>query len=190
MSELMLRRTQAKQVAPVYEEFFKRWPTLQQFLKSDESELARVLKPLGLQWRVQNVLQIKTILSDLGQVPRQYEDLRSLPGVGDYVASAILCFSGQEARPLIDTNTVRLIGRYFGLRVHAGTRRLKSFHELSKTLVPTDVALASSYHYGLLDLAAAVCRPVNPRCCECPVALKCRTLQLEGASLSNQELGE
>lgn len=181
ISELMLRRTQARQVAPVFVEFCQRWPDLLTFIESDTDELTAVLKPLGLQWRIQNILQVRDALQRLGHVPQQYLELLSLPGVGDYVASAVLCFSQREARPLVDTNTVRLIGRYFGLRTHPGTRRLKAFRQLAEALVPGDKLLAATYHYGLLDLAAAICRPTSPKCSLCPLSSACQTrLQSEG----------
>lgn len=189
ISELMLRRTQARQVAHVYTEFCQRWPELPHFLEAETEELTEVLQPLGLQWRIQNILEIRDCLRSLGNVPHSYNELLSLPGVGDYVASAVLCFSQQEARPLIDTNTVRIIGRYFGLRIHQGTRRLKTFRKLSSSLVPQDKTMASAYHYSLLDLAATVCRPVRPFCQRCPLADQCRARQLEGTSLSSPELG-
>ena len=189
ISELMLRRTQARQVAPVYLEFCQRWPDLPRFVAADPEEVATILWPLGLQWRIQNLLQVREALTARGHIPDQYLDLLALPGVGDYVASAVLCFSQQEARPLIDTNTVRVIGRYFGLKVHAGTRRLQSFRGLAQSLVPTGQAQASTYHYSLLDLAATVCRPARPQCYRCPLAAECRTSQIEGASLPAPEFG-
>ncbi|MFN8613975.1 MAG: DNA-binding protein [Vulcanimicrobiota bacterium] len=177
LSELMLRRTQARQVAPTYKNFFQRWPNLESFLQADTGELGKVLLPLGLQWRIQNILDVREALRDLGRIPQDYQGLIGLPGVGDYVASAVLCFSLQEARPLIDTNTVRLIGRYFGLQVHQGTRRLRSFRQLAASLVPQDNTSASVYHYGLLDLAATICRPTHPVCSECPLSSDCQTLK-------------
>lgn len=181
ISELMLRRTQARQVAPVYTEFCRRWPTLPDFLTADTGEILAVLRPLGLCWRIQNMLEVREALRRLGELPSQYLELRSLPGVGDYVASAVLCFSHLESRPLIDTNTVRVIGRYFGIHVNPGTRRLKSFRELSLELVPLKKRLASVYHYSLLDIAAAICRPHLPRCSECPLVSGCQSVHLKGA---------
>lgn len=189
ISELMLRRTQARQVAPVYLYFCQRWPELSHFLAADPQELVTALWPLGLEWRIQNFLQVRETLASIGRIPDEYEGLLSLPGVGDYVASAVICFSQREARPLIDTNTVRVIGRYFGLRVHPGTRRLNSFRKLAKSLVPTRPAEASAYHYSLLDLAATVCRPTRPQCSVCPLAVECRGSQIEGALSHAQEIG-
>lgn len=175
LSELMLRRTQARQVAPVFLEFIRRWPDLERFVRAEVEALELVLLPLGLQWRVRNVLELREALRALGHIPTDYNGLLSLPGVGDYVASAVLCFSRQDSRPLIDTNTVRVIGRYFGLEVHPGTRRLKSFRQLSAAMVPRDPAEAATYHYGLLDLAATICRPHRPDCSNCPLSAGCET---------------
>jgi A/G-specific adenine glycosylase len=178
-SELMLRRTQARQVVPVFDAFFARWPSLREFLEADAVEVAQILWPLGLQWRIQNLLDVQLALRAQGTIPVDYASLLELPGVGDYVASAVVVFSEAAARPLIDTNTVRVIGRYFGLPVHQGTRRLKSFQLFAGSLVPATPAAAAKYHYALLDLAATICKPALPVCEACPLAAECHTSRLK-----------
>ena len=172
MSEMMLRRTQARQVAPVYLRFLERWPALTDFLKARESELLDVLEPLGLKWRASNFLQVQTALKACGSMPETVEGLLALPGVGDYVANAVLCFSGSSSAALVDTNTVRVIARFFGLETHAGTRRLKWFKELANNLLPK-ASRRKAYHYALLDLAATVCIPTSPKCQHCPLNKRC-----------------
>lgn len=176
MSEMMLRRTQARQVAPVYRRFLNRWPTLSDFLKAREDELREVLEPLGLKWRASNFIQLQTALKAQGSMPENMEGLVALPGVGDYVANAVLCFSGYSSGALIDTNTVRVIARFFGLETHDGTRRLKWFKDLANNLLPIP-SRRQAYHYALLDLAATVCTPVSPCCEKCPLHSRCAFFQ-------------
>ena len=173
IAELMLRRTRADQVVTVYERFVTKWPNLGEFCGAGERELAEVLFPLGLAWRVENFVKIRDALEKSQEVPRSYDGLKGLPGVGDYVGSAICCFSYGERRPLIDTNSVRVVGRYFGLKTGPETRRRKWFREVIDALIPE--AEPQMLNYALLDLGAKICRPQKPDCCNCPLSERCVT---------------
>lgn len=170
----MLRRTRADKVAEVYSAFMLRWPTLSDFLEAGDDELHAALRPLGLRWRVETLIALRDRLKETGTRSLgnlSHEELLALPGVGDYVASAISCFSQGEARPLIDVNSVRVIGRVFGLDTGPETRRRKSFRQLAEDLLPRDAPQA--YNYALLDLAATICRPQKPACARCPLEALC-----------------
>ena len=180
VSELMLRRTQAVQVVPVYLSFIERWPDLASFLEADEGAVKSVLEPLGLRWRAENLLQIRERLRVEPRIPDTYSELTALPGVGDYVASAVLCFSRLERRALVDTNTVRVIGRVFNRAVTPTTRRNRAFILLAQALAPLNLEECAFYHYALLDLAATVCRPARPVCKCCPLAALCQSRSVEG----------
>ena len=173
MTELMLRRTQAPQVTKVQSRFLGKWPDLNSFLSAKDSELLIALAPLGLKWRAHNFAQLRDELRKLQQIPLGYAGLTKLPGVGDYVASAVLCFSGAEARPLIDVNTVRVLCRYNGLPINDHTRRESSFRRLAFETMPQDRIDCADYHYALLDLAALVCIAGTPKCAQCPLNGSC-----------------
>lgn len=177
MAELMLRRTQALQVAPVYRAFLEAFPDPIDLALATEEEVAQVLFPLGLSWRVAAFQQIARILVDQyhGQVPDHYDVLLSLPGVGDYVASAVCCFAYGQARCIIDTNTVRIVGRIFHFTTHAESRRRKPVRDLLTVMV--DPLNPRTYNFAMLDLAARVCTPENPKCFSCPLLAECATGQ-------------
>jgi A/G-specific adenine glycosylase len=100
-----------------------------------------------------------------GEVPGTKDELTSLPGVGDYVASAVACFSKGEPTPIIDTNVVRVLGRIFGLRLEGEARRRKEIREA--TAMCLDQRQPRLYNYALLDFAALVCTASAPRCTVC-----------------------
>src|SRR5579885_408878 len=177
MAELMLRRTQARQVVHVYERFVAKYPDAQALALASEEEVAQVLFSLGLAWRVPAFQQIARLLVEKyqGQVPASYDALIALPGVGDYVASAVCCFAYGQARSIIDTNTVRIAGRLFGLQTHAESRRRKPIRTLLQELL--DRQSPKSYNYALLDLAAQICTPSSPDCQTCPLLSYCVTGQ-------------
>jgi len=179
IAEMMLRRTQARQVVPVYEAFLRHYPTPQELAAAPEEEVARLLRPLGLSWRIPAFRQMaqRLIANYAGQVPRDREALLTLPGVGEYVADAIRCFAYHEPIALLDTNTVRVAGRYFGFPVHAESRRRAPVKRAVACLVDPHEPRASNL--ALLDLAATVCRSEQPRCASCPVATGCTWRQAE-----------
>lgn len=178
IAELMLRRTQARQVIPVYNRFVAQYPDANSLAKAPPEEVVEILFPLGLAWRVpafQQMAQVLVTKHD-GQVPGHYKTLLTLPGVGDYVASAVCCFAFGQAFPIIDTNTVRVAGRLFGIATHAESRRRQPIRQLLSDLL--DKHNPRAYNYALLDLAALICTPPRPLCEICPLVRYCATGQL------------
>ena len=168
IAELMLRRTQADQVVPVFHAFLRACPTLEAAAKADPKEVQKLRYPLGLAWRAQNVLAfLQEAYARFGNdLPLDLEKLQSLPGIGDYVGAAIVCFAGSQDEPLIDTNVVRVLGRIFGLRTEGEARRRADMRRLARQAVYTPDP--ASYHFALLDFAAKVCVARSPRCQICP----------------------
>lgn len=175
MAELMLRRTQARQVVKIYNNFIDRYPDATGLASASAEEVAQNLFSLGLAWRVPAFQEIaRSLVSQYGgEVPASYYALTALPGIGDYVASAICCFAFGQAVVIIDTNTVRVVGRLFGIKTHAESRRRKSVRGLLQALL--DKEDPKSYNYAMLDLAALVCKPVKPECPTCPLLFCCFT---------------
>jgi A/G-specific adenine glycosylase len=173
MAELLLHRTRANQVVPLYEQLTSEFPTPVRLAQASRSDLHRILYSAGLRWRVDLIRELANDIVEVhgGRIPRTYDELLSLPGVGQYIASALLCFAHGEPTPLLDTNTVRIIGRVFGIPITDASRRSLRFRLLMSMLV--DPARPRAFNYALLDLGALVCTPrlVIPR--ECPIAGYC-----------------
>jgi len=174
MAEVMLHRTQVSQVVPVYESFISQYPNLSQFLQAGLTDLKASLQSLGLHWRIELLYQMgQTITERFGkQIPTEKDDLLSLPGVSKYIASAVRCFAWNLPEPLIDTNTVRIIGRVFGWEVKDSSRRNSRFRQALATLVDPDEPRA--YNYAMLDLAHLIClKKQSPLCDRCPLIAIC-----------------
>lgn len=178
MAELMLRRTQARQVIKVYKDFITKYPDVPALADAPADQVERSLSSLGLAWRVPAFQQIACALAEQygGKVPPSYDALVALPGIGDYVASAVCCFAFGQAVIIVDTNTVRVAGRLFGIPTHAESRRRKPIRTLLQALL--DREDPKSYNYAMLDLAALICTPVKPRCAICPLLQYCVTGQM------------
>ena len=174
MAEVMLHRTQAPQVTPVYERFIERYPDVPALARATKEELHDDLYSLGLRWRVDLIYAMAAGLIAYfdGRVPREKADLLSLPGVSEYIAGAVRCFAWNLPEALIDTNTVRVVGRLFELEIKDSSRRNRRFRELITALVDPDEPRV--YNYTLLDLADQVCMKKRPpECVRCPVQKCC-----------------
>lgn len=115
VAEFLLQKTNAEKVEPVYVQLVSRYPTVADLAKADLAELSALMEPLGLRYRIQRLKATAETLSEkFGDlVPNTFEELRGLPGVGDYMANAILCFAFGQPRLLIDTNSARVLTRVF-----------------------------------------------------------------------------
>lgn len=174
MAEVMLHRTQVSQVVPIYEHFIHRYPNVHALALAKREELHDMLYSLGLRWRIELIyLMAAELLNRFGgQIPRERADLLSLPGVSDYIASAVRCFAWNMPELIIDTNVMRVVSRLFGLEVKDSSRRNQHFRRLADALV--DPKEPRRYSYALLDLADQVCTKKQlPDCIRCPVRNFC-----------------
>lgn len=172
VAEVMLRRTQANQVSAVFLGFVTRFPSPEALGHASEDEIRELLRPLGLSWRAENVIALSRVFRQEGRHALAADRLRTLPGVGDYVAAAVRAFAYGEAVPVIDTNTARVACRVGGLVPTAEPRRDPRVRKLLDALLDTEKP--KEFNLALIDLAAVVCRPTNPHCPACPIRVWCR----------------
>lgn len=178
LAEMCLHRTRADNVRPVYERLVALAPTPIAAVENTNEVLSQ-LQPLGLLWRSQKVIDAANDIVNRfgGEVPRNEAELRSLPGVGDYAASAVRCFAYGEPAVLIDANTRRIVSRFSGLDASSSwTLRLEIFR-LAGAAGPNE-----EFNYALLDLGALVCRPGAPLCGGCSLRRDCHTAKKASAS--------
>jgi DNA (cytosine-5)-methyltransferase 1 len=171
MAEICLRRTRADQVVPVFQALCCIAPNPAAMVEHDH-QVAEAMRSLGLRWRADNMQAIARALISQhgGRVPDSLEELLALPGVGDYVAQAVLVFGFGRTGVVIDTNTRRIASR---MRERHGTRPWQmrlDLHQMAGRDGPD-----AAFNYALLDLGALVCRARRPLCNECPVRRHCAT---------------
>lgn len=171
VAEMCLHRTRASQVVPVYERLMKLAPTPIS-MASQGAEVMQTMHSLGLQWRAANVVRVARAIVDQhqGEVPSAEAALLALPGVGDYVASAVLAFGFGRRAVLIDTNTTRIVGR---VRGRGGLRKWQLRLDLYHLAGPDGPD--AGFNYALLDVGALVCKAGAPLCKVCPVRTHCAT---------------
>jgi A/G-specific adenine glycosylase len=145
------------------------------------ADVRSVLSPLGLRWRVENMLKVAATLVELHNevVPDTRDGLLGLPGVGDYVASAVLVFGFGRSAILLDTNTERIVTRAMG---HNGSKRRWQLRLDLYRLAGSQGADAG-FNFAMLDLGGLVCRIAAPQCLSCPVNHHCASFQANAAQV-------
>jgi len=181
ISEIMLQRTSAFQVKLIFSSFIKKYPNIKELSQSDTEELTEIIKPLGLHQRRVKVFQTvaQQIEDDFnGNIPNEYDDLIGLFGIGKYIANAILCFNYNECVPIVDTNIIRILQRFYNFKSDKNfIISDKKIWEFAKRLIPD--ANCELYNYSLLDFGSLVCKPKNPECNKCILNEECYYLNLK-----------
>ena len=172
VSEFMLQQTQVSTVIPYFKKFIKNIPNLESLANINEKKLLKYWEGLGYYSRVRNLKKTaKIVVSKYKKkLPNTLEELKTLPGIGDYTASAILSIAFNKPFIPLDGNVERIIKRILNL---------KSEKEISKeNIVKKKKFLGTSnrksdYAQALMELGALVCKPKNPLCTKCPVIKNC-----------------
>lgn len=173
IAEFMLHRTRADQVFPVYTEFILHYPDVFSLARADVSEVKKVTEHLGLHWRSAHFVEAAryVVREYRGSFPEVEDRLREIPGVGEYVAGAILTVCYGKPYPVIDSNIARFINRLYGLNLTGEIRRKKAIRTIAEDLF--SVEDPGRFLFAILDFSAAVCRAQSPLHRECPLKKIC-----------------
>jgi len=171
VTEIMLQRTRADKVADVYGSFFERFPTRAKFSRASMRTLGGAMATLGLNHRVPRMVELAHALRSSSRIPSNREGLLSLPGVGPYIADAVLCYAfGKETVP-IDVNIERVFGRYFGddeIETHIARVLWQYARHRQRDFGVRQL------NWAFLDLAKSVCKSATPHCADCPIKKGCQ----------------
>ncbi|MFC4533747.1 A/G-specific adenine glycosylase [Sphaerisporangium dianthi] len=173
VSEIMLQQTPVVRVLPVWTEWMERWPTPAALAAEPPGEAVRHWGRLGYPRRALNLHACaRAVTSEHGgRVPQGYEELRRLPGVGDYTAAAVASFAFGRSHAVLDTNVRRVLARAVRGEEYPPKATTAAERKLAESLLP---ALdAPRWAVAVMELGALVCTARAPRCADCPVAASC-----------------
>lgn len=175
MSEVMLQQTPVVRVAPIWQEWVRRWPTPTDMAVSTPAEVLRAWGKLGYPRRALRLHTCAVVITTeyRGVVPSDVETLLSLPGVGAYTARALACFAYGQRVPVVDTNVRRVVARAVHGAAEAGAVSTTRDHAEVERLLPQDVARAAVFSAALMELGATVCTARSPMCARCPLSQHC-----------------
>ena len=181
MAEIMLQRTRSEQVVSVYNDFISRFPDIDSLVSAHPSDINKFIARLGLFWRTNLVLEMANKISKdfNGLIPNDRSQLCSIPGIGDYIADMLCVLAFHGRRIGIDTNVIRLVTRFFGIKPEGEMRRKRDFIEFCQRLVrdihPEQVR---EINLALIDFPSIICKP-RPLCQICPLSAQCNYFKKE-----------
>ena len=172
ISEFMLQQTQVKTVIPYFNNFLKNIPNFKTLAKVNETKLLKNWQGLGYYSRVKNLKKSAKIIIDNynGRLPNNYDELKKLPGVGDYTASAISAIVFNEQIIPLDGNIERVLKRILNLKKDEEIKK-KNLHKKKKIFGQT--SRSSDYAQALMEMGAILCKPKKPNCEKCPLTKIC-----------------
>ena len=173
ISEIMLQQTQVKTVIPFFKIFIKKYPNLKSLSSASEENVLALWTGLGFYRRAKNIYKAKEIIkNDFNNVfPKTFEEIISLPGVGESTAGAIMSIAYQQSYPILDANVKRVISRHESVENSSKSSSIKSLWGLSKQLTPEENIF--EYTQGIMDLGATVCSTHDAKCSVCPLSISC-----------------
>ncbi|QQR81719.1 MAG: A/G-specific adenine glycosylase [Deltaproteobacteria bacterium] len=211
VSEIMLQQTTVETVIPYYENFLKRFPTIQSLAEAPEDDVLKMWSGLGYYSRARNLQKAAQMIcrgnppwlpsmgSNLGQarrpaptLPSTIEELIQLPGIGRYTAGAIASIAFNQPAPILDGNVMRVLSRLYKMSENPKTpqgqkifwtKSVGAIHELPLQPKPN----YGDFNQALMELGATVCKPTSPLCKTCPIASHCQAYK-EGCAIDFPKL--
>lgn len=177
IAEILLQRTRAETIACFYSEFLSEYPYWRKLARANIDDLERFLRPVGL-WRrrAKSILELSREMTKRnGRFPINRQEIERMPGIGQYLANAILLLCHGEPEPLLDSNMARVLERVFGPRKLADIRYDPYLQELARNVVTCIDSV--NMNFALIDFSALVCTLRNPNHAQCPLSSYCKFLK-------------
>ncbi len=172
VSEYMLQQTTVPTVKTRFEEFIKKWPSVDKLAKTTEDKILQFWSGLGYYSRARNLLKAAKIINKdfNGEIPNTYENLIQLPGIGDYTAKAILGIAYNKSVMPLDANIERILARLYALN--------QPLVKIKKQLLEKSNYFNSKNHsskliQSFMDYGSIICKPKIPKCHACMINEYC-----------------
>ena len=183
VSEIILQQTRVEQGGGYFLKFVEKFPNISSLAAANESEILQIWQGLGYYARARNMhFAAKQLVDQFnGELPANYEKLRSLRGIGDYTAAAIASFAFQLPHSAVDGNVKRVSARFFGidLPIHS-----PKFFKMVQELLDAEIVHTQpdTFNQAMIELGATICTPTKPNCGQCPLSSECFAKQFKRIS--------
>jgi len=172
VSEVMLQQTKVDTVIPYFNSWMKKFPNIKSVAEASEESILKSWEGLGYYSRCRNFYKAaKIIVNDYSsKIPEDWDNFRSLPGVGDYTAGAVLSIALNKNYLAIDGNVKRVVFRITGRKKLSkyNLNYIRSF--LSRSI---DINRTGDFNEAIMELGACICLPRLPKCRQCPLNSFC-----------------
>lgn len=176
----MLQQTQVKTVIPYYHKFLRRFPDISHLAGADMQDVLKIWEGLGYYARAHNLHKAAGIMVKRhgGNLPKDIKLFRDLPGVGDYIASAVMSIAYGQPHAVVDGNVKRVLARLQKIDVPVnGSASGRAFKAVAEGLL--DRKDSGTFNQAMMELGAVVCTPRNPDCRNCPVKGSCDSFRAD-----------
>ena len=180
ISEVMLQQTQVNTVLEYYRRFIKKFPNVKRLAQADLQSVLKSWEGLGYYARARNLHRAArcVIQQHRGKIPDTWQAFHSLPGVGDYIAAAVLSIAFDQPYAVVDGNVKRVLARL--LKISAAVNQPGSYSQFKSAADKLlDVKRPGSFNQAMMELGALICKPRKPLCENCPLNQRCQAYQTQ-----------
>lgn len=179
ISEIMLQQTRVEAVKPYFKRFIETLPTIEDLANVEEDRLLKLWEGLGYYSRVRNMQKAARVCVEKydSKLPKEYDELLQLPGIGPYTAGAIASIAYSKPVCAIDGNVLRVYARLFAIEEDILKESTK---KKVQAIMEQDLAKdMGDMNQALMDFGSAICiANGSVRCNICPLQEKCQAYQL------------
>ncbi len=185
ISEVMLQQTQVKTVLKYYSRFLQAFPDVATLAHASQQQVLKIWEGLGYYARARNLHKAaKYMVEHLGaRIPATYDELRRIPGIGEYTAAAVASIAFGEPRAAVDGNVRRVLCRIFRFEEDVHSQKARdALQAYADRLLSPD--RPGDFNQAMMELGATLCTPRKPKCLLCPVSRFCRArLELDDPAM-------
>ena len=176
LSEFMLQQTQVKTVIPYFKKFTNKYKSLEALSNINEKEILKSWEGLGYYRRAKNLLAAAKIIVRQynSKLPNTLNELKKLPGIGEYTANALLGLVYDKPTIAIDGNVKRIFARYLNKK-ESKINYTKLIDLNKKSLFNTE--RNADFVEAIMEFGALICKPKDPKCEHCCLNKSCRYLK-------------
>jgi A/G-specific adenine glycosylase len=174
LSEIMCQQTTVQAVKSYYTKFLETWPTVHDLANADNDDVMAAWAGLGYYARARNLHKCAKIISNdmAGKFPNTANQLKELPGIGDYTSAAVAAIAFDESTTVMDGNIERIMARFF--KIEDPLPKSKSiFKTHTSRFFDEFDQRTGDFAQALMDIGSAICTPKNPKCMICPLNEGC-----------------
>lgn len=175
VSEVMLQQTQVATVLPYYHDFLNRFPSIEQLAAADLQAVLKAWEGLGYYARARNLHKAAAMVvaEHGGRLPHTWQEFRALPGVGDYIAAAVLSIAFDQPHAVVDGNVKRVLSRLLVIADPVNQAKSKPIYQRAASGL-LDINQPGTFNQAMMELGAMICKPRRPMCASCPLKMECR----------------
>ena len=170
LSEVMLQQTTVAAVKPYFAAFVARWPTVSALAAAREEDVMAAWAGLGYYSRARNLVKAAQTVAGRGGFPETQQELRDLPGIGEYTSAAIAAIAFGARAIVVDANIERVVARLFAI-AEPLPRGRKAIRTAMHLITPE--RRAGDFAQAMMDLGSGICLPRHPSCPLCPLQQHC-----------------